>query len=147
MKGLIKTNYDAQSLAIGIIEQAAFDYIKAMRGEPFYQSHLSPEEMFEDCENFFRSEWYRTLTEVDGEKLMEDLRRKEYQETIDAMKNVLKNDGTFKLHVPKHDKRPAFNYKVPPYMNEFFREACGNVIIEMTKRLKELDREYEQKTT
>lgn len=66
-----------QHLIEAIIIQAAEDYRKALRGKT-YDSNLSDEKIVTECEDFFRSEWYRDLTKVNGEMLIKKL-REEYK--------------------------------------------------------------------
>ena len=69
-------NYDPyEELANAIVIQACDDYKRA------YTCHLRSNgkgkrtaRQLADLEYFFRSDWYKTLTEVDGEQLMERLR-------------------------------------------------------------------------
>ncbi len=65
-----------QSLANAIIEQAAKDYRIALRyhfkhpGNTRYQQNVC------EIERFFRSDWYTALTDVEGEYLIRELRRR-----------------------------------------------------------------------
>ena len=69
-------NYDPyEELANAVVIQACEDYKRA------YICHLrsngkgkKTQKQLEELETFFRSDWYKTLTEVDGEFLMERLR-------------------------------------------------------------------------
>ena len=65
-------------LANAIVEQAAIDYRNALNGVS-YDRRYSPESVIKETEKFFRSEWYRTLTNVDGEYLIANL-KKEHKE-------------------------------------------------------------------
>ena len=63
------------ALANGIVLQACKDYRK------YYRLHLrtyrigdKPNEKLAELEKFFRSEWYKTLTSVDGEYVMKRIR-------------------------------------------------------------------------
>lgn len=69
-----------QDLAHAIIVQAVEDYRKALNGIS-YNSH-PPEEIVKDIEKFFRSEYYRALTKVNGEYLIQQIRREELGEEI-----------------------------------------------------------------
>lgn len=79
MKNMNKTaNYNEESLenlANGIIMQAVKDYRKALRG--FSLNGESSTCVIAECERFFRSEWFRVLTNVNGEYLITNI-RKEY---------------------------------------------------------------------
>jgi len=65
-----------QSLANAIIEQAAKDYRIALRyhfkhpGNTRYQQNVC------EIERFFRSDWYTALTDVEGEYLIREIRRR-----------------------------------------------------------------------
>lgn len=61
-----------EELANAIVVQAVKDYRTALRGENVV--HKSPISVIKDCEKFFRSDWYRVLTKVDGEMLIAKLR-------------------------------------------------------------------------
>ena len=70
------------ALANAIIMQACKDYRKTYRLHiRTYRPGDKPDEKLEELEKFFRSDWYRTLTSVDGEYLMKLIRE-----------DVLKND-------------------------------------------------------
>lgn len=59
---------DVRNLAGAIVIQAAKDYEDSLRN--------GNNERIKECERFFRSKWYRELTNVDGEYLIERLREK-----------------------------------------------------------------------
>ena len=79
-----QANYE--NLANAIIETAVDDYRKAIRKikmryaaawnlvSPYRLSRLNEVIICLDIEDFFRSEWYYTLTDVDGDYLIEKLR-------------------------------------------------------------------------
>ena len=60
-----------ENLANAIIIQAAKDYRHALKvpGKPGNVKKI------EECERFFRSQWLRLLTAIDGEALVEELRK------------------------------------------------------------------------
>ena len=63
-----------QSLANAIVELAAKDYrksLKALKKNPRNREAMS---MAMECERFFKSEWIKALTSVDGEYIMNRLR-------------------------------------------------------------------------
>lgn len=69
-------------LADAIILQAVDDYRKALDGKSYGEdSKKSPEWVKRECEKFFRSSWYRSLTKIDGEFLIEQLKR-EHNEKV-----------------------------------------------------------------
>lgn len=75
-KDVLMTDVDPYvALANGIILQACKDYRK------YYRLHLrtyrigdKPNEKLLAVEKFFRSEWYKSLTSVDGEYVMKRIR-------------------------------------------------------------------------
>ena len=67
-----------KELANAIVEQAVDDYRRALRGMTCYGSYTSSEKMVEDCENFFRSDYFHLLTDTDPELLITKL-QEEYK--------------------------------------------------------------------
>lgn len=59
-------------LANAIVLQAVLDYRKSLRGIKA-DKYMSVEDMKADCEKFFQSEWFSTLTKVNGRQLMRKL--------------------------------------------------------------------------
>ena len=62
-----------QELANGIVLQAVADYRNALVGRSY--GGKSSEELVEECECFFRSKYFRMLTRVSGEYLIEKIRK------------------------------------------------------------------------
>ena len=62
------------ALANAIIVQAAKDYRRALRKQKKDPGNVSAKIPIEEAEQFFRSDWYRILTTVDGETLIKQLR-------------------------------------------------------------------------
>ena len=58
-----------EGLAAAIILQAVKDYRKALKKKERGQKR--------ECERFFRSQWFVILSDVDGESLIELLRKEE----------------------------------------------------------------------
>ena len=71
-------NNEYQDLANAIVVQAAQDYRDALDGKS-YTRKKKVDEVVVELEKFFRSDYYRTLTKVDGEYLIEQL-QKEHKE-------------------------------------------------------------------
>ena len=65
-------NYE--NLANAIILQAAKDYRKALRTLSLNPHNRSAQYECRSIESFFRSGWYKALTSVDGEYLIQKLR-------------------------------------------------------------------------
>ena len=61
-------------LANAIVMQAVKDYRKALKSLRLNSRNKKAMEEAMECEEFFRSTWYRTLTSVDGEYLIDKLR-------------------------------------------------------------------------
>lgn len=79
-------------LANGIVKQAADDYRNALNGVS-YDRYKTPEQVINEVLRFFRSEWFRTLTKVDAEYLIEQL-NKEYLENCREENNNESNTDT-----------------------------------------------------
>lgn len=64
-----------ESLANAIVIQAAKDYKTAYKKSKKRSQCKETQRELADLESFFRSDWYRTLTSVDGEMIMERIRK------------------------------------------------------------------------
>lgn len=64
-----------RELANAIVIQAANDYRKALRDLKKNSSYEPALIMVGDCERFFKSSWFSFLTELNGEVLMNDLKK------------------------------------------------------------------------
>lgn len=62
-------------LANAIIIQAVKDYRNALKTLKHYPRYEPAKAVVAEVEEFFRSEWYRTLTSVDADMLMTKIRR------------------------------------------------------------------------
>ena len=62
-------------LANAIIIQAVKDYRHALKTLKRYPRYEPAKAVVAEVEEFFRSEWYRTLTSVDADMLMTKIRR------------------------------------------------------------------------
>ena len=79
-------------LANAIVVKAVEDYRNALKGIS-YDHHKTPEQVINEVLRFFRSEWFRTLTKVDAEYLIEQL-NKEYLENCREENNNESNTDT-----------------------------------------------------
>ena len=66
------------NLANAILLAAAKDHRRALRRLKKYPWDKDAESVRKDCERFFRSSWFQTLTSLDGEVLIEKLHREVY---------------------------------------------------------------------
>ena len=62
-------------LANAIIIQAVKDYRKALKILKRYPRYELAKAVVAEVEEFFRSDWYRVLTSVDGDMLIRKIRR------------------------------------------------------------------------
>ena len=69
-----------RSLANAIVVQAANDYRNALKGKSYCEKY-TPEQIITKLEKFFRSDWYKMLTRVDGEYLIQELRNEQLCES------------------------------------------------------------------
>lgn len=60
-------------LAGAIVEQAMKDYRLALSGLKKKPNSTIFQRQRKELEDFFRSQWYRDLTNIDGEKLMHEM--------------------------------------------------------------------------
>ena len=66
-----------ENLANAIVMQAVTDYRKLLRGEPIIESKCRKVSI-EEIEQFLKSDWFFTLTNVDGNKIIKRL-KEEYE--------------------------------------------------------------------
>ena len=64
-----------QALANAIVELAVKDYKKALKRHYRFPNNEDYAAEVKSLERFFRSGWYRMLTDLDGEYLMTGVRR------------------------------------------------------------------------
>lgn len=70
------------NLAHAIILQAVQDYRRLLRGK-LIPDNITEKVNIKECEDFFLSDWFYTLTNVDGQTIINKLRR-EYQNECKA---------------------------------------------------------------
>lgn len=63
-----------QAIANAVVEQAAKDYRQALRTLKKYPRSDEARRTGDECERFFRSDWYGVLTDLDGECVMAGIR-------------------------------------------------------------------------
>ena len=66
-----------ENLANAIILQAVKDYREARRKLKKRPKNEDAKLMISDCEAFFRSDWFKALTELDDEMLLRKLQEEE----------------------------------------------------------------------
>lgn len=66
-----------ESLANAIILMAVRDYRTASKKRKKHPKNKDAKLIVEDCERFFRSDWFTALTSVDGELLIKKLQEEE----------------------------------------------------------------------
>lgn len=66
-----------ENLAQAVILQAVKDYRTERAELKYYPKNKDTKFMIEDCERFFRSEWFGVLTSVDGQLLLRRLQEEE----------------------------------------------------------------------
>ena len=69
-----------QALANAIVELAVKDYKKALKAHSKHPNNKEYADEVKSLERFFRSCWYGTLTDLDGEYLINGVRRMVLQE-------------------------------------------------------------------
>lgn len=74
---MAKDNLDGyERLANAIIQLAAQDYMRALRSLKRNPNSRTARQIADDNERFFRSDWYATLTSVDGDYLIRRMKEK-----------------------------------------------------------------------
>lgn len=66
-----------EKLANSVILQAVKDYRTARKKLKYHPKNKDAKLMIEDCESFFRSDWFAVLTSLDGEMLLKKLKEEE----------------------------------------------------------------------
>lgn len=66
-----------ENLANAIILQAVKDYRQARHKLKKRPKNEAARETITECESFFRSDWFTTLTAVDGEALLKRLQKED----------------------------------------------------------------------
>lgn len=66
--------YCWEELANAVVLQAVKDYRTAEWRVRRYTDAKKSQVRIRECERFFRSEWFRVLTEINGEELIRQLR-------------------------------------------------------------------------
>lgn len=66
-----------EKLANSVILQAVKDYRAARKKLKYHPKNKDAKLMIEDCESFFRSDWFAVLTSLDGEMLLKKLKEEE----------------------------------------------------------------------
>ena len=69
----MRSNWEA--LANAIILQAVEDYRKCRRKVRRKPGQVEAQKMIREVEAFFRSQWFKQLTEADGNMILEGLKR------------------------------------------------------------------------
>lgn len=66
-----------ETLANAVILQAVRDYRMARKKRKTHPKNKDAKLMIEDCERFFRSDWFGELTTLDGQILLRKLQEEE----------------------------------------------------------------------
>ena len=66
-----------EKLANSVILQAVKDYRAARKKLKYHPKNKDAKLMIEDCERFFRSDWFTALTTADGTALLKKLEEEE----------------------------------------------------------------------
>ncbi len=66
-----------ENLANAIVLLAVKDYRSARKRQKYHPKNKEAKLIIEDCERFFRSDWFGVLTSVDGKALLRKLKEEE----------------------------------------------------------------------
>lgn len=109
------------NLKNAIVQQSAEDYAAAFMGNKV--DGKEPQDMMNECEKFFHSEWYRTLTNeaIDGNWLARNVKICELEKAAKSYEEILCVCNNVKLcatvSFPKEqdkEKPKAMTYIFPP---------------------------------
>ena len=127
-----------ENLCNAIVEQAAEDYATAYMGGEVERK--SPPDTMRECEKFFHSEWYKELTQVDGDFLMKQLKIRELEKAIKAFTTALNptRNVTFKITVGKTKTEEKVEYIIPPRLFAMFETVLRTEIKLLGKELQEV---------
>lgn len=88
----ISIEHAYRDLADAIVIQATNDYRNALDGKTYSKnSRHTPEWVIRECKRFFHTSWYRMLTKVDGDFLIEQLER-EHNEKVRKEKELCESN-------------------------------------------------------
>ena len=126
------------NLKNAIVRQAAEDYAAAFMGCSI--DGKSPEDTMLECERFFRSDWYDTLTRgaVDGEWLMRNIKIRELENTLEIY--TIKVAVAF-LHDKGGKKRKPLNYIFPPRLASGLMDMARIQLETLKTELEELKKQ------
>lgn len=97
-----------------------------------------PEYELGELKRFFRSGWYETLTNINGEWLMCQVKIRELDKVIEAYKAALSGDREVKIKIslPKTKTKEKVDFNIPPVLMGDFLKMIGmqKEILEQKKR-------------
>ena len=119
------TDTGAIDLGNAIIAQAAEDYKKAFLG--YKVDDKSPEWMMKDCERYFKGDQYESITGVDPDWLMREIKKVALEEIIELYEMAEKPDEKvqIKILLPKHKKEGKSSFTIPPRFMDDFMDTIG----------------------
>ena len=66
-----------EALGNAVVLQAVKDYRAARKKTKYHPKNKEAKLMIQDCESFFRSDWFSALTSIDGQTLLEKLKEED----------------------------------------------------------------------
>lgn len=136
------------SLKNAIVQQSAEDYAAAFMGNDV--GGKEPDSVMRDCEKFFHSDWYATLTNgaIDGGWLARNIKIRELEKAAKAYEAMLGvcNSVTFRAAVnfPKErgkEKPKPMTYIFPPRLADGIMDALRIQLESIRAEIKELKAE------
>lgn len=129
----------ARELAAAIVQRAIQDYRYSFFGQGIRTStcRLDGEHVKTSCESFFRSEWFRTLTNIDGEKVMKAIKEDEHKKLIAEYKKAISGKNfELKLKVRNREgKIERHTINIPPAFEADFKRFLKEQIKALKKDL------------
>ncbi len=120
-----------------IIKQACDDYANAYMGKlPDGIKNKSTDMVMRECEDFFHSEYYKGMTEIDGDYLIRRSKYEALDKEIGIYKEILSvgRCGRITLRAPKKGNKPAISHMLPPVLEEGIKQALQAQLEELEEK-------------
>ncbi len=119
-----------EDLKNAIILQAVEDYAKAFLG--YKDSELTPDDMMKDCENFFKGDYYKLMTDLDSDLIIKVVKNREIDKVLDFIKRFKERNGQVRLVYKESGKGgKQKTLTIPPRLTEDFIKAIDKLEIEL----------------
>ena len=128
------------SLLEGILAQAVEDYLAALNDE--YVDGKEPSFIINDCENFFRSDRFRELTNLDGSGIPEKLQLRSLEEAETMFEDALVHASSFDVQIKIYEKvtKKTRIWKLPNKYAKEVKDLMWTQLRIIKKKIKEAEK-------